>query len=314
MPVALLPFQLRQLRFHLRDQYLQLLLAFLARMRIHIPGVLFAVDPRRGVTAFKQVVVDLADTARSGLADFAHLRLKVDDGGCICLWRWLVREFCLADSAVDLPRGGVLHIRGRVRVNIQRRGCGHMAQHGGERFYVHPILQRQRCERVSEIVKTHLFAVCVLQNQLQSVVDRTGVERQILQHRRREHPAGVIAFTVFFQHLHDGGRQHQLADGAFRLRHAHHDLAPDETNLFADREDARFKIEVVPLQRQQLAAPQACRQIQQEQFIIPFGLRLNEKPLQFIPRQHLHLARLFWWQLAALGGIRADKSILYSPL
>ena len=68
------------------------------------------------------------------------------------------------------------------------------------------------------------------------------------------------------------------------------------------------------MQRQQFPAPQACRQIQQEQFIVTLGLRLNEKPLQFIPRQHLHLARLFWWQLAALGGIRADESILYSPL
>ena len=168
--------------------------------------------------------------------------------------------------------------------------------------------------RVSEIVKTHLFAVCVLQDQLQSVVDRTGVERHILQHRRREHPAGVDAFAVFPQHLHDGRRQHQLADGAFRLWHAHDDLTPDETDLFADREDACFKIEVVPLQRQQLAAPQTRCQIQQEQFVIPFGLRLNEKPLQFIPRQYLHLARLFWWQLAALGGIGADKSILHSPL
>ena len=148
MFVALLPLQLRQLRFHLRDQYLQLLLTFLARMRIHIPRVLFAVDPCRGVAAFKQVVVDLADAARSGLADLAHVRLKVNDGGRIRLRRRFVRKFCLSDAAVDLPRGGVLHIRGRVRVNIQRRGRRHMSQHGGERFYVHPILQRQCCERV----------------------------------------------------------------------------------------------------------------------------------------------------------------------
>ena len=172
MSVALLPFQLRQLRFHLRDQHLQLLLTLLARMRIHISRVLFAVDPCRGVAAFKQVVVDLADAARAGLADFAHIRLKVDDGGRIRLRRRLVLNFSLADAAVDLPRGGVLHIRGRVRVNVQRRGCGHMAQHGGERFYVHPILQRQGRKCVSEVVKTHLFAVCVLQDQLQSVVDR----------------------------------------------------------------------------------------------------------------------------------------------
>ena len=68
------------------------------------------------------------------------------------------------------------------------------------------------------------------------------------------------------------------------------------------------------MQRQQLAAPQACRQIQQKQLIVPLGFRLNEKPLQFIPRQHLHLACLFGRQLAAFGGIGADKSILYSPL
>ena len=50
MPVGLLPLQLRQLRFHLRDQHLQFLLTFLARVCIHIPRVLFAVDPCRGVS------------------------------------------------------------------------------------------------------------------------------------------------------------------------------------------------------------------------------------------------------------------------
>ena len=112
-------------------------------MRIHIPRVLFAVDPRRGVSPLKEVVVDLADAARAGLADFAHIGLEIDDGRRIRLRRRLVRKFCLSDAAVDLPRGGVLHLRGRVRVNVQRRGRRHMSQHGGERFHVHPILQRQ---------------------------------------------------------------------------------------------------------------------------------------------------------------------------
>ena len=69
MPVAFLPLQLRQLRFHLCDQHLQLLLTFLARMRIHIPRVLFAVDPCRGVAALKEMVVALADAACAGLSD-----------------------------------------------------------------------------------------------------------------------------------------------------------------------------------------------------------------------------------------------------
>ena len=85
MSVALLPLQLRQLRFHLCDQHLQLLLTFLVRVRIHIPRVLFAVGPCRGVAPLKEVVVDLADAARAGLADFAHVGLKLDDGGHIRL-------------------------------------------------------------------------------------------------------------------------------------------------------------------------------------------------------------------------------------
>jgi len=148
MPVAFLPLQFCQLRFHLRDQHLQLLLTFLARMRIHIPRVLLAVDPCRGVAALKKMVIDLADAARAGLANLAHVGLKLDDGGHIRLRRRLVRKFCLSDAAVDLPRGGVLHIRGRVRVNVQRCGRRHMPLHGRERFHVHPILQRQGRECV----------------------------------------------------------------------------------------------------------------------------------------------------------------------
>ena len=95
-------------------------------MRIHIPRVLFAVDPCRGVSAFKQVLIDTADTARAGLADFSHVGLEVDNGGRIRLRRRLVRKFCFADAAVDLPRSGVLHVVGNVRLNIQRCGRGHM--------------------------------------------------------------------------------------------------------------------------------------------------------------------------------------------
>jgi len=51
----------------------------------HIPRVLFAVDPCRGVAPLKEVVVDLADAARSGFADLAHVGLKINDGGHIRL-------------------------------------------------------------------------------------------------------------------------------------------------------------------------------------------------------------------------------------
>ena len=52
-PIALAqihqPLRLRNLRFHLYNQRLQLLLALLAGVGVNIAGVLFAVGPFRGI-------------------------------------------------------------------------------------------------------------------------------------------------------------------------------------------------------------------------------------------------------------------------
>ena len=48
---------------HLYDQRPELLLALLAGVGIDIAGVLFAVGPFRGITAFKEMVVNLTDAA-----------------------------------------------------------------------------------------------------------------------------------------------------------------------------------------------------------------------------------------------------------
>ena len=69
--------RLCNLVLHLHDQHLQLLLALLAGVGIDIAGVLFAVGPFGGVAAFKQVVVDLGDTAGAGAALAAHIGLEV---------------------------------------------------------------------------------------------------------------------------------------------------------------------------------------------------------------------------------------------
>ena len=64
----------RNLCLHLYDQRLQLLLALLTGVSVDIAGVLFAVGPFGGVASFKQVVVDLADTAGAGAALAAYDR------------------------------------------------------------------------------------------------------------------------------------------------------------------------------------------------------------------------------------------------
>ena len=71
------PLRLRNFRFHLLDQRLQLLLALLTGVSVDIAGVLFAIGPLGGVASLEEVVIDLADTAGTGPALAAHLGLEV---------------------------------------------------------------------------------------------------------------------------------------------------------------------------------------------------------------------------------------------
>ena len=68
------------------------------------------------------------------------------------------------------------------------------------------------------------------------------------------------------------------------------------------------------MQRHELAPPQAGGQVQKEEFIVAFRLRLDEKPLKFLPRQHLHLPRLLGRQLTADGRVHTDQPILHRLL
>ena len=71
------PLCFRDLRFHLHDQYLQLLLALLAGVGVDVTGVFFTVGLFGGVAAFKQVIVDLTDAAGTRPALVAHVGLEV---------------------------------------------------------------------------------------------------------------------------------------------------------------------------------------------------------------------------------------------
>ena len=87
-----------------------------------------------------------------------------------------------------------------------------MAQHSGERFHIHAVLQRQRGEGVAQVMESHMLASCVLQNELQSAPHHAGRNGAVLLHRGREHPARVYRLFILPQHLHHSRRQDDLAD------------------------------------------------------------------------------------------------------
>ena len=75
--LVLQPLRFRNLCLHLHDQHLQFLLTLFAGVCIDIAGVLFTVGSFGRVAAFKQMVVDLADTAGTGSALAAHVGLEI---------------------------------------------------------------------------------------------------------------------------------------------------------------------------------------------------------------------------------------------
>ena len=92
------------------------------------------------------------------------------------------------------------------------------------------------------------------------------------------------------------------------------ELAAHIVDLLIHVQYAGFEVQVIPLQRHELTSAQAGGQVQKKHFVVAFELRLDEKPLQLLSGQHLHLPRLFRRQLTADGRVDTDQSILHCLL
>ena len=89
-----------------------------------------------------------------------------------------------------------LHLACDVRVGAERESRVEMAEHTGHCFHVYAILKRQRCECVSQVVKSQVFQSRVLQDFLVNVHDRIRMVH-LACFRRREHPWAAGMLLVF---------------------------------------------------------------------------------------------------------------------
>ena len=96
-----------------------------------------------------------------------------------------------------------LHLPRDVGVGAEREACVEMAKHTGYCLYVHAILERQRCECVSQVVKSQVFQPCILQDFLVNVHDRVRVVH-LACFRGWEHPRVARVFLVFCDQQIDG--------------------------------------------------------------------------------------------------------------
>ena len=81
----------------------------------------------------------------------------------------------LRHEIAHLFGGAFLHLPRDVGVGSQREARVEVTEHTRYRFYVHAILECQRCECVSQVVKSQVFQSRVLQNFLMDVDYRIRV-------------------------------------------------------------------------------------------------------------------------------------------
>ena len=269
------------------------------------------------VSAFIEVVIELVDAAGSRFAMFALVRGErlayrrfFVLGGKLVVQRLVgLIRLAVADPALDLLRRLLLHGAGDVAVNINRRSRRNMPDDGGERFHVHAVLQGGGCKGMAQVVEADVLALRPHQYFFHLSIDALRIQRSVFFYGRGEHPPRVRPFFQFPQHVHHGRRQNDDPIRAFRLRRRLVQCACDVNHLPLNMELTGAQIQIVSLQRADLAAPHAGRQFQEHHLVEAVLLRLDQKPLHLFMREYLHLPRLLRRQLAADGGIHADQPL-----
>ena len=77
----------------------------------------------------------------------------------------------LRHEIAHLFGGAFLHLSRDVSVGSQRETCVEVAEHTGHRFHIHAVLECQRCECVSQVMKSQVFQPCILQDFLVDIHD-----------------------------------------------------------------------------------------------------------------------------------------------
>ena len=115
--------------------------------------------------------------------------------------RYFASFFCLHDlrhEAAHRLCSFILLLPCGVGVGSQGKACIVVPQHTADGFDVHPILQCQRCEGVSEVVKSDVRQPGVLQDLLVQIYDRVWVVH-LTSYRRGEH-VGILGMLAVFRY------------------------------------------------------------------------------------------------------------------
>ena len=214
----------------------------------------------------------------------------------------------------EVPHGFrrlVLHLAGGVGVGAQGEPRVVVAQHTGDRFDVHAVLQGQGGEGVSEIVKADVF--------------QSGVFEDLLV--ELYHGVRVVHFpgSGRGEYIRTLRMLLALLDGLLGDRYPSHrgfGFGPGEGQLaagvldvlFAHRDCPVLDVQVIPEEGHQLAFPQAAHQLQVEHGKDSSGISGLQIRLQVFGPEGFHLHLLYLGGNAVIGGVARDQPLLHRPL
>ena len=138
-------------------------------------------------------------------------------------------------------------------------------------------------------------------------IDALRIQRSVFFYRRGEHPPRLRLLLQLPQHGQHRQWQNHNPVGAFRLRRRLVQSTCHVDHLPLNMELAGAQIQIVPLQRAELTAPHAGRQLQQHHLVEAVLLRLDQKPLHLLVGEHLHLLRFLREQRRQLLFVLQDQ-------
>ena len=86
-----------------------------------------------------------------------------------------VRPFGLSQKLSEPVHHIGFMLHKRVSIAVERYSRILVTENLGERFHIHAVLQRQRCEGMSQIMESDTLTVCPLQYGGQPLADSSGI-------------------------------------------------------------------------------------------------------------------------------------------
>ena len=162
-------------------------------------------------------------------------------------------------------------------VGIQGESGGEVAEHSADGFDIHAVLQGNGGEGVAEIVKSDLGNPGSGEDSFEHIVHAVRGDGASIW--GWEHILVVGLGSLPFQNFYCLWRDRHRAVGVLCFQRCFHDLAVHSGNLPPHLDDGVLPVDVLPLQPQQLAPPQAGGQFNVVHLVDACGLGFGEESL-----------------------------------